>query len=85
MLTGETFLVVLEQRGLSVSELARRMGCSRPHLSEALRGKRAASLDYWIDVARQLGVTRDQVQVLLEPRPVRMVGHGLNAQYRART
>jgi plasmid maintenance system antidote protein VapI len=80
-----TFMSLMKTHKIAVSELARRMGCSRPHLSEALRGRRAATLNYWILVARELGVSRDEVHVLLELRPVRMAGHALNTQYRART
>jgi hypothetical protein len=84
-LDAETFHAVLELRGVTISGLARELGVSRAHLSEALRGLRATRLSYWLAVGRVLGLSHDEVRALLEPLATRRHGHALNSEWRART
>ena len=44
----------IRRERLSVSEVARRAGVSRPHLSLALRGVTSRSVDWWLRVADAL-------------------------------
>ena len=46
----------IRRESLSVSEVARRAGVSRPHLSEALRGIDDRSVEWWARVAAALGL-----------------------------
>jgi transcriptional regulator with XRE-family HTH domain len=57
---GEAIRYVREQRGLSLRELARRVGVSAPFLSDVERNRRAT--DKLAEVARALGVSLTELE-----------------------
>ena len=52
------------------SELARRIGVTRPHVSQVLSGKSVPSLDVAAGLAKGIGVTLDQLWDYLQTASV---------------
>lgn len=78
---GTTLREVMRARKWSVSAMARELDVSRPQLSAALWGRRAARYGYWLAIGRVLGLSTEETQARLiqvgAPR-------GLNTFYEAR-
>jgi plasmid maintenance system antidote protein VapI len=70
-----------------VAKTADVAGVSRSHLTDAIRGRRPATVRYWLRVGEALGIGAADVRALLAPGAARSGGRGtgLNAERWART
>lgn len=58
---GERLRVALEAAGISQGELARRLGTTRPSITQRLNGRREPSLDWLLRAALAAGIDPAEV------------------------
>ena len=59
---GEFIDRIREERDLSLRELAKRVGCTAPFLSDVVHGRRYPSENMMTEIARALGVSKSDLR-----------------------